>query len=247
MALKAHLASQPVPAQSSGLGAQTIDSRRQPRRTLHLETSGRLPSGAQANVTIHNLSAAGLLLETDLQLGVGEVLAIDMPDTGPIGAEIVWQSGHLFGCAFQQALGEAALAAAQLRGNAGPAGSAPVGGAPQNSPQNFGTSAGGAFGLRLNRLRRERGLTLAQVAAKLGVSKPTVWAWEKAKARPLPERIAAIAEALGVAEADLMSVADASGEGGGAGSGAALVEDCRLRIATAYGTNPKSVRIMIEV
>ena len=68
-------------------------------------------------MTIHNISAAGLLLETDLTLGVGEVLAIELPDIGPVGAEIVWQSGHLFGCAFQQALGEAALAAAQLRGN----------------------------------------------------------------------------------------------------------------------------------
>ena len=48
--------------------------------------------------------------------------------------------------------------------------------------------------LRLNHLRRERGMTLAQVASALGVSKPTVWAWEKGKARPLPERIAAIAE-----------------------------------------------------
>ncbi len=242
MALKAHLASsltnppQSDPQQiASGKG-----NRRQSRRTLTLETSGTMPDGAEANVTIHNISAAGLLLETDLTLGVGEVLAIELPDIGPVGAEIVWQSGHLFGCAFQQALGEAALAAAQLRGNwpghdgAGP----PV--QARNQPQGFSLTPGDALGARLNHLRRERGMTLAQVASALGVSKPTVWAWEKGKARPLPERVAAIAKVLRVSESEF---SDSSSQG----AGAALVEECRTRIATAYGTSPKSVRIMIEV
>ncbi len=239
MALKAHLASQPASSPQTGphSGAHQIEPRRQSRRTLLLETSGALKeSGAEANVTIHNLSAAGLLLETDLGLGVGEVLAVDLPNVGPVGAEVVWESGHLFGCAFQQALGEAALAAAQLRGNAPHQDTGPL----QSPPQSFGKGSGDVLGVRFNRLRRERGLTLAQVAARLGVSKPTVWAWEKGKARPLPERITAIAKVLGVSEAELT-------ESGGQGEGPALVEDCRLRIASAYGTSPKNVRIMIEV
>ena len=90
--------------------------RRQPRRSLRLEASGVLPGGLDANVTVHNISAAGLLIETAQQMDVGEVLAIDLPNTGPVGVEVVWQSGQLYGCAFEQALGEAALAATQLRG-----------------------------------------------------------------------------------------------------------------------------------
>ncbi len=241
MALRAHLASHlnsPAASDPDQPGDIQVEGRRRPRRTLRLETSGSLPSGLEANVTIHNLSAAGLLLETDMPLGVGEVLAIDLPNAGPVGAEIVWESGHLFGCAFQQALGEAALAAVQLRGNAPRSES--LSGAATRLPVSLGQTADDSLGYRFNKLRRERGMTLAQVASALEVSKPTVWAWEKGKARPLPERIAGIAQVLGVDEAELT-------DGSSLGEGAALVEDCRQRIAAAYGTHAKNVRIMIEV
>jgi len=232
MALKAHLAS-PQPSDS----AVTVEGRRQSRRALRLETSGSLSGGLEANVTIHNISIAGLLLETELPLNVGEVLGVDLPNVGPVGAEIVWESGRLYGCAFQQALGEAALAAAQLRGQPESATFSPGDGDRSPSFENTGSDA---LGIRLNRLRRERGLTLAQVAAKLGVSKPTVWAWEKGKARPLPERVAAIANVLGVDEEDL-NASSPDGQGG------AVVEECRSRIAAQYRADPRNVRIMIEV
>lgn len=222
MVLKAHIAA----------AQNTFDDRREARRDMQLETSGTLPGGLEANVTVHNLSRSGLLLETDLPLGEGEVLSIALPEYGPVQARIVWQSDNLFGCAFDAELPESALAAAELQGEFG-------------LGQGFALPTGPAtiseaFGTRLNRLRRERGLTLAQVADELDVSKPTVWAWEKGKARPLPERIDAIAEALGVSVADLAE----SREGD---KGRSVIEDCRLRIATAYGTQPQSIRIMIEI
>ena len=128
-----------------------------------------------------------------------------------------------------ETLDQTALASVQLR--ADPA-ELPVGPALEAPPE--------PLGVKLNRLRRERGLTLAQVASVLGVSKPTVWAWEKGKARPLPDRIEAIAEVLGVSARELE-------ERIGDDQHAVLVQDCRLRIATAYGTHPSKVRIMIEV
>lgn len=238
MALKAHLDTNTSPA-AHDTDAQH-DRRRQPRRALRLQTSGLMPDEAEANVTVHNISAAGLLLETEVALGKGDVLAIDLPDIGPVGAEIVWQSGNLFGCAFEQALGEAVLAAAQLRGGAGVAIGAAPGTARVEPAARFGKAAGDQLGAKLNRLRRERGLTLAQVAEALDVSKPTVWAWEKGKARPLPERIGAIADVLGVSADELSE----SSEGG---PGAAVTEDCRQRLAAAYGVPPHCIRIMIEV
>lgn len=230
MALKAYLETTSSPADDSQADAKP-DRRRHPRRALRLETNGRVED-FEANVTVHNLSAVGLLIETELPLDVGEVLSINMPDIGPVGAEIVWESGNLFGCAFEQALGEAALAAALLRGDV------PGAKVAQKPPQVL--PSGDPLGVRLNRLRRERSLTLAQVAAALGVSKPTVWAWEKGKARPLPERIEAIAEVLGVEPEELV-------DNGQRGEAASVVDDCRLRIATAYGTQPQFIRIMIEV
>ena len=85
-------------------------------------------------------------------------------------------------------------------------------------------------------MRREAGLTLADVATTLGVSKPTVWAWEKGKARPLPERLEAIAAALGVAP-DLLTCAPAPREIN------AVIAECRARIAEACGTDPQAVRV----
>ncbi|MEM1051068.1 MAG: helix-turn-helix domain-containing protein [Pseudomonadota bacterium] len=229
MALKAHLE---LIELTNGV---TVDGRRNPRRELKLQTSGISESGAPANVTIHNLSAVGLLIETDLELVPGERLAIGLPDVGPVGAEIVWVSERLYGCAFEQALGEAELAASELK-------SVPTFDVPQQEPapaiSKFGT--GNQIGPKLNRLRRERSLTLEQVANALGVSKPTVWAWEKGKARPLPERIGPIAQVLGVPEAELTGALEGQ-------RGAGLVEECRVRIASEYGISPECVRIMIEV
>lgn len=222
MALKAHLEHAP-----STQGQP--DKRRTERRALFLEASGILPGGLQANVTIHNISPAGLLMETELGLEVDERLILDLPEAGAVRAAVVWQSGRLFGCAFEQALDPSAFAAVQLRSDPS---AIPLSPALEAPPE--------PLGVKLNRLRRERGLTLAQVAAVLGVSKPTVWAWEKGKARPLPDRKEAIAQVLGVAVSELE-------ERIGQDQHAGLVQDCRLRIATAYGTHPSKVRIMIEV
>ncbi|WP_296722644.1 helix-turn-helix domain-containing protein [Erythrobacter sp.] len=232
MAIKAHL--DPT---APGEGQRAT-----PRRDLRLEASGMLPDGDEANVTVHNISATGLLLETGLDLATGEQLVLDLPEAGLVEAAIMWRSEQLYGCAFATPLGAGALAAAQLQGlpvaeskpSVDPAGV-------QAGVQPPVTGAGESLGSRLNRLRREAGLTLADVALRLGVSKPTVWAWEKGKARPLPERIDAIAEALGVAPEQLVETVGSSADIG------MLIEDCRQRIAEACNTTPHAVRIMIEL
>lgn len=235
MAIKAHLDQQPiaVPAADSQRGA--------PRRALLLETSGFFAGAGEANVTIHNISAAGLLLETEVVLEEGEQLALDLPEAGAVIATVVWRSEQLYGCAFAAPLGTAALAAAQLQGFAPGVPTRPHA-VPRSSSGAMPASAttGEPLGPRLNRLRREAGLTLADVAAALGVSKPTVWAWEKGKARPLPERLGAIAAALGV-DPEVLAAAPASREIEG------VIADCRARIAEACGTAPEAVRIMIEL
>jgi transcriptional regulator with XRE-family HTH domain len=227
MAIKAHL---DQPDRDDG-------QRAAPRRALRLQASGTLPDGREANVTIHNISAAGLLLETAIELARGERLTLDLPQAGAVEAAVVWRSEGLHGCAFAAPLGAGALAAAQLQGL--PVGELPMAAPPAARPAP--TGGGEALGVQLNRLRREAGLTLADVAERLGVSKPTVWAWEKGKARPLPERMGAIAEALGAAPEDLTEAGTHDADT------AALISECRSRIAEACGTTPAAVRIMIEL
>ncbi|GMN01887.1 helix-turn-helix domain-containing protein [Erythrobacter sp. MTPC3] len=227
MVLKAHL--NPSPSVS--------DERGNPRREMQLQTSAAQAGAAEANVTVHNLSATGMLLETDIALDQGEMISVKLPEAGRVTAKIVWANERLYGCEFRKQLDESAIAAAQttdMLGRARGASSA------RRSDRKAASQTSEPFGIRLNRLRRERSLTLAQVADALDVSKPTVWAWEKGKARPLPERMDAIADALGVS-------ADELGDTSVSGQGAAMVQECRLRIAAEYGTDPDNVRIMIEV
>lgn len=225
MALKAHLENGPKEA-------GRIDARKHERRALFLEASGVLPGGLEANVIIHNISIAGLLMETEMPLAIEERLILDLPESGAVRASVVWQSGFLYGCAFEQHLDQKALSAVELRADAPALPSGPFGPSLEAPAE--------PLGVKLNRLRRERGLTLAQVAAALGVSKPTVWAWEKGKARPVPDRLEPIAQVLGVQVSELK-------ERLGDEQHSALVQECRLRIATAYGAHPSKVRIMIEI
>ena len=203
----------------------STDPRGAGRRTLHLGVSGRFASGSESAVTVHNISATGLLIETATELAEGEAIVVDLPEAGERKARVVWADAPMHGCRFDQPLGTGALSAAQLRGavREGDLGTLPT--AEQ-------------FGARLHRLRTERGLSLADIADRLGVSKPTVWAWEHGKARPVERRLSALAEALGVTTGGLEPVASGPVE---------AVEAGRRQIAEAYGVEPARVRIMIEL
>ena len=61
------------------------------------------------------------------------------------------------------------------------------------------------FGERLKKLRDEKGMTLAQLGERIGVSEATVQRYECGEIRnPKHERIVALANALGVKEGTLM-------------------------------------------
>ena len=209
---------------------ETTRTDRALRRTLYLEARSATAAGDAAEVVIQNISLGGLLLESPTALDPGESLVIDLPEVGPVSASVVWTSGDLFGCRFDEPLPPAALAAAELRSLAVPETNTPVRADP---PDNLG--------IRLQRLRKERGLTLAQVAGQLGVSKPTVWAWERGRARPIEERIDALAGALGVTRSELMATGETSG------ALRDLLARSREQIAAAFGTHAGNVRIMIEL
>ncbi|MBT0667147.1 helix-turn-helix domain-containing protein [Novosphingobium profundi] len=205
------------------------------RRRLFLETFGKLPSGSEAQVSIHNFSETGVLLETNVDLEIGETLEIALPEAGAIPARVVWSSGSLYGCGFLAPVPMAVLSAVTLRS----AVQMQAGVLPE--PPSTESGVGGeSLGERIHRLRKLRGLTQGELANRLGVSKPTVWAWEQGRARPIEERMAGIAEALGVASEDLRPDRFAPGL-------SELIARCREQIAAAVETAPEKVRIMIEL
>lgn len=220
MAIPAHLEEQ-----------DQVGEARQPRRKLYLEALGASASGGMTDVLVHNISATGLLMECKTSLSVDEAIEIELPQVGLTRSRIIWASGELYGCEFDTPISPATLSAAQLRSAVGPGVEiAPRAEVPFEE----------AFGVRLQRLRKARGLTLSQIAGELGVSKPTVWAWEQGKARPVESRIDALAGALGVGGDELLSGTHATGLRD-------LLARTRDEIARAFGTSRDKVRIMVEL
>ena len=206
---------------------------REPRRKLRLAAHGALSSGASAEILIHDISATGLLVESALPLSGGERISIVLPEAGETWAEVIWASGKLFGCRFEAPISVAALSAAQLRAAVGQ----PVDLAGAGDTAVLATRADGSFGRRLQRLRRERGVSQAYIATQLGVSKPTVWAWEHGKSRPIGSRMDDLANILGVTASELLA----------APGSADVVERSRDQIAAAFGTQRDRVRIWVEL
>lgn len=208
------------------------DPRRSGRHTLRLDALGATADGEPARVTVHNISASGLLIETAAVLDIGETIALDLPEAGERIATVSWASGAFYGCQLDRPLGSAELSAAQLRGDAP---------AEARAPRPALTALDDDFAHRLQRLRKQRGFTLAQVAEQLGVSKPTVWAWEQGRSRPVGNRIDPLAEVLGVSRAELYPEANALTPLNH------LLARVRAEIAAVAGTAPDKIRIMIEL
>src|ERR1043165_2822350 len=86
------------------------DRRRYVRRALKLGTG---TGGEQ--VTIHDLSLTGALLETSVPMLVGAIFEVDLPQAGSVEATIVWNSGEYYGCQFELPIPPAVLSAALLQ------------------------------------------------------------------------------------------------------------------------------------
>lgn len=104
MALVAHL--------SEGSAAE---QRRTTRRTLRLQVAGTSSEGVAAPMIIHDLSATGLLVQTEDGPPVGEKLHIELFDAERHPAKVVWSSGRFIGCKFDRPLPQAVISAALLR------------------------------------------------------------------------------------------------------------------------------------
>lgn len=91
------------------------EQRRTARRTLRLQVAGTISDGVAAPMIIHDLSATGLLVQTDDGPPVGEKLHIELLDAGRHPAKVVWSSGQFIGCRFDRPLPQAVISAALLR------------------------------------------------------------------------------------------------------------------------------------
>lgn len=97
-------------------------------------------------------------------------------------------------------------------------------------------------GERIARLRKQKLLTQSELARRLGVTVTSVCYWEQDRSRPKAARLDSLATLLGVPVAELIT--DAGPERRDLQS---LVARMRSQIASAAGTSPSKVRIVIEM
>ena len=91
---------------------QSAEERGCERFRLRLNSPGQSPSSGASDVTIHELSASGFLIETDAPLDLGAPIAFELPVAGVVAGEIVWSSGQYFGGQFASPLSRDVLNAA---------------------------------------------------------------------------------------------------------------------------------------
>jgi|LNAP01.1.fsa_nt_gb hypothetical protein len=85
------------------------DKARSARRKLRLQVHGTRAAGGDVIVSVHNISATGLLLEGDVALAQGDGIDIVLPHAGSTRARVIWASGALYGCEFETPVSPATL------------------------------------------------------------------------------------------------------------------------------------------
>ena len=216
-----------------------------PTRKLSLEGATASFRGGKEAVYVKNLSRTGMLIETSAPLSVGEPLQILLPEGDACSAIVVWANEMLFACDFERTLATGTISKIRLatsQEQREPGVAIPAG----------GESLEEALGERLKRLRRERGFSMVHFAGCVGVSKPTLWKWEKGTVLPRQEMIGTIARVLGVSDKELIYGSKRQVSGNSRmnvkefdNSGDAIVAK-KAELACIMGITPDRIRILIE-
>lgn len=207
-------------------------SRSAARTELRLAASVKRSRHDAIHVTIHDLSTKGMLIETSAPLKLSEEIAVEMPGDGWRHAKVVWSSAHFHGCRFIKSLGKATVSAALLK-------SSPV---PAQGQGNLGKSppleklASGLAGFR-----KDHGLSMDQLASRLGVSRQTLWYWETGQRAPREDRLPEIQRTL---DSFLTS---SPGINAPAAAAPEAVERLKQLVATQCGVSTERVRIVVEL
>ena len=110
-----------------------------------------------------------------------------------------------------------------------------------NMMESFAVPSAETLGQRLLRARTSNRWTLDFVARKIGVSKVSVWGWEKDRSRPRLESLESLSALFAMPLETLVS-----GEPAPSGGVPALIADCQSRIASAVGVQPDQVEIRVS-
>lgn len=232
------------------------ERRSETRRHLLFATTVRGEDGESQPVLVRDISARGLLLETEEGVTLDPVVAVGLPETGDVEAHVIWQGDKLAGCRLDNHLSQATIDAVRIKGEAAHAEQ------PERSDDGGAAiprSAARTLAARLKQLRLARDLTRAELAERSGISTPSIWAWETGRTVPRLGSLETLAKGLGVPVSELQigaGVSSAAGpsftsnEGGGdlrSARLAELVAASKAQIAALAGTTADRVTITISL
>jgi hypothetical protein len=83
------------------------------RFRLLLQASAGITETGLVDVSIHDLSATGFLLECDESIQVGTEVSLEIPSVGSALGDVVWTSGRFSGGEFRTPLPSSAIASAR--------------------------------------------------------------------------------------------------------------------------------------
>ena len=233
------------------------ERRSEARRHLLFATTARGETGESQPVLVRDISARGLLLETEEGATLDSLIEVGLPEAGEVEAHVIWQGDKLAGCRLEGHLSQATIDAVRAKGEAAHAEQLDEDGAP-DAP--LPRTAARTLAARLKQLRIERDLTRAELAERSGISTPSIWAWETGRTVPRLGSLETLAKGLGVAVSELQigngaaitaGPAPSFGEAGGGdlrtGRLTELVAASKAQIAALAGTTVDRVTITIEL
>lgn len=173
-------------------------SRGKPTRKLYIDGGGEMTRDLADLATVLELTGTGLLLHTSGKVAIGEPIEILLPAGSDITATVVWVGEEYAACKFSKSLNSASLSRIKLCGGRGKS-RAGTGWQPGIAP-----AAAATLGQRIKHLRKRRGYTMIHFANLVGVSKPTLWRWEKDVVLPQQKTLRKIALELGTTAQELL-------------------------------------------
>lgn len=99
--------------------SQFVSRRGRQRRAMRLAIDEAFVDGRNIDIILHDLSVTGLLIETESDLAVGDVIQLQVPESGFVDTEIMWHSGNFYGCQFEREISKKAISAALLKSSYG--------------------------------------------------------------------------------------------------------------------------------
>ncbi|MGX7897066.1 helix-turn-helix transcriptional regulator [Tsuneonella sp. HG222] len=204
---------------------------RAPRTPVRLRVRGTDERGTPVELEVLNLSATGMLFRHAGDHDRWTTVDVLLPSGRSAKGEISWADGDLVGLKFIAPISAADIAAVSLKGEF------------LDAPADVSNPTVPApdFLANLAETRISAGLTLEDLAGKLGVSRQAVWYWEKGRSTPRPAALQALRRLLG----------DSAGGPRGNAEGlswsfSAHVDQFKADLADRLGLTADAIRVVVE-